>query len=101
MEMLVIEIKPDDLFSNQNRRCWLIDIDQGKNFCYRSRISFNSFFYGKKMLNKKFKNIYVATCIDDVTFKYYRNPKKIKSIWDFYLEIGFDYKSKKFIKGVD
>lgn len=94
VEMLIVEINYKDLHAD--RRCWLVDIDQGKNHCYRSRASFNSFFYGKKKRNQSPDKVYIAISKHDVDSDYYKNPKKLQSLWDFYLEIGYDYKLKKF-----
>ena len=93
------------------------DMDGGKNFCYRGRTSYEAFAtpYKKRNYNEEAKLKYQCKRLQE--FKWdlrswqrmmIRDPSiediydlpriKVKSLWDFYKEIGYDYKKKRFIK---
>lgn len=84
------------------------DLDDSKEFCYRSRMSYNAFVYGGinhnkkspcwKKIGKNYVRLYHCqhedTCyIDNISLPII----KLKSIWEFYSYIGYNYKNKKWI----
>lgn len=100
------------------------DLDDGKIFCYRSRVSYNSFAFGGRNNNKprnrnnKFGKKLIYHCRDENDYKLtqqsfirtfemyggvYEEPPmvELKNLWQFYNVIGYDYKSKKFVDTVD
>lgn len=84
---------------------------------YRATTSYNAFFSSLKRRNWSDKKIYIpiAECygtstkfenppgvVIDVNHTYgpskIKNPIKMKSIWDFYKAIGYNYKTKSYVK---
>jgi len=93
-----------------------IDIDGGKSFCYRGRVSFNAFAHGSKHRNYNAKKgfHYYFQSLD--TFLIYHNSTRnffnnvlgkeycqdipiltVSSLWEFYKLVGYDYKKKKWL----
>ena len=92
-------------------------MDGGKNFCYRGRTSYDAFASPSKnrSYNKEAKLGYHCKRLQDFKQEMriwkrlqISNPEvpdiydvpriKVNSLWDFYKEIGYDYKKKRFIK---
>lgn len=92
------------------------DLDDGKDFCYRSRVSHAAFFHHyKKMRNLNDKFSYISIHMNqfqidlDVWAKMMKEHPDlpdiyssvpvviVKNIWEFYKLIGYDYKTKKWI----
>jgi hypothetical protein len=80
------------------------DLDNGKPFCYRSRMSYNAFAYGarkgkKSPCWKKNDKLYYCNhevnCIKFRKFDPLLSLVDLKSLWEFYQHIGYDYKTKK------
>lgn len=82
-------------------------LDGGKNFCYRSRTSFNAFFFNhkkKRFLDKKGGMRYRSA--DDWEYKNHANGKypiwkdvpvqSCGSIYEFFDKIGYDYKKGRY-----
>ena len=79
----------------------------GDLFCRKSRRGINVFFHGMKNRNRKKGEILYHSCIESehamslkITQEFIPNwptPKYIdvKSVWDFFKEVGYDYKNKK------
>lgn len=95
------------------RRIWL-DIDGGKGFCYRGRVSFDAFFHSRHKRNyrKDPRRLYVQKSkeeheLDQGIWK--RSLKKaglgalpevpevkVESVWALYKLIGYNYQKKRF-----
>ena len=89
-----------------------VDIDGGKDFCYRGRVSSDAFFNNyKKERNKTKTRLYTRRDkweweMSQKTFA--KSCKRcgaempeveevtVGSIWEFYELIGYDYKTKKY-----
>jgi hypothetical protein len=82
-------------------------LDAGKNFCYRSRGSFNAFFYNHKKKRFRDKNRDLRYYAEDewsyknsITGKWaYMQDVPVvdcTSIYDFFEKIGYDYKKGKY-----
>jgi hypothetical protein len=96
------------------KRYFKFDLDDGKNFCYRSRTSHDAFFHSTKKRNRKESLLYTSRHEDEhqldiahwhTMMKKYSNLTDIyaevpvvhvKNLWEFYKLIGYDYKTKKF-----
>lgn len=113
MKVFVTEI---DLETNKHKQYFIVDIDGGKKeWCYRGRGRHNTFFHNKKRYN-------YAPNFNDALFLYHvqsEEDKKVstdllvkalgydpfaeipkwefKNINDFFVFIGFDYKTKTWI----
>lgn len=86
------------------------DLDNGKDFCYRSRMSYNAFAYGgasKKPAKKspcwgKNGKLYRCDHEDDPIqfgkFDPHLPLVNLKSLWEFYEYIGYNYKLKIWAK---
>jgi hypothetical protein len=91
------------------------DMDNGKPFCYRGRTSYEAFStpFKKRYVNKRGKMRYYCKRKDEHDFNVAlwkktmaRNPGiediydiptiTLKTLWDFYRFIGYDYKSKTY-----
>lgn len=114
MDISVIEI--DYSVSNtQYLKILEFDVDGGKQFCYRSRVSYAAFsnILRKRYYNKKSQLLYecrskhehdikVKIWLDMITrhpniFNIYNIPTvRINSLWEFYDYIRYDYKNKKY-----
>lgn len=113
IELHVIEL---ELGTCKHNRYIRFDLDDGKGFCYRSRVSSGAFFHHfKKPRNRSDKFLYSSQHLDE--FQHYleswaRMKEKhpdlpdiyssvpvvdVKNIWEFYELIGYDYKTKKWI----
>ena len=98
----VEKIKFDEC-DDDHRTYYRFDLDDGKNFCYRTRMSFNAFFHSIKDRNVSNGFLYhtdrkdsiekIAKIFDD----YPVNWIDCKNIWEFYQIIGYDYKTKKYL----
>ena len=115
IQIHVTEIARNNLF-NHNRYI-RFDLDDGKDFCYRSRVSHGAFFnnYKGKKRNRTDKYLYYAKHLRefqidlDVWAKMMKEHPDlpdiyssvpvvtVKNIWEFYKLIGYDYKTKKWI----
>lgn len=92
------------------------DLDDGKQFCYRSRVSHDAFFRNhKKKRNRNDKFGYVSKRmyefqfdVDAWTHMMKKHPDlpdiygsvpvvTVKNLWEFYKLIGYNYKTKKWI----
>lgn len=107
----------------KSTRRFVFDLDDGKYpVCYRSRTSSNAFFHSLKQRNWKggkdpqnFKTLYhfkleedfrretehlkkFLNTIDCKLPEDYNQLIELPNLWEFYKEIGWDYKSKKWIK---
>jgi hypothetical protein len=100
----------------KHRRYIKFDLDDGKGFCYRSRMTHNAFFHNyKTKRNQTDQYLYHAkseaehqmtidvwaesmaenTNLPDI---YSSVPVvTVKNVWEFYKLIGYDYKTKKWI----
>ena len=99
-------------------RRFLFDVDDGKDFCYRSRVSFSAFFHGTKQRNMRggawpnFDVLYHQQDLDcfQAHLKIFEKslgkplPEgydtliELPNLWEFYKAIGWDYKTKKWSK---
>lgn len=113
IQMHVVEIDRYNLF--KHNRYIRFDLDDGKDFCYRSRVSYNAFFnnYKGKKRNRSGKYIYSSKHLEEFqidlnvwTKMMKEHPSlpdihssipvvNVKNIWEFYKLIGYDYKTKK------
>ena len=111
----VVEIDRSNLF--KHNRYIHFDLDDGKDFCYRSRVSHTAFFsnYKRKARNLSDKYLYHSKHLEefqidldvwakmmkehpDLTDIYSSVPViTVKNIWEFYKLIGYDYKTKKWL----
>jgi hypothetical protein len=90
----------------KHTRYFRFPLDGGKEFCYRSRTSYNAFFNGMKKRNYTKPRHYLYAGKDEEEFEINKrmrlieNPEfiDVSSIWEFYKLIGFDYKNNKWIK---
>lgn len=74
--------------------------DAGKDFCYRSRMSINSFAYHPKGRNynpskKNPKYLYHFEWHDYRHFAKGVPVVDVASIWEFYVLVGYNYKKKQ------
>lgn len=114
----MIEVVVTEIAIDQNckplRRIHL-DVDGGKDFCYRGRVSFDAFFSGKHKRNwrKDPRRLYHQKQKEEheMSERIFANslrkcgaakpeavPEfKVASVWAFYELIGYDYKRKRFI----
>jgi len=85
---------------------YIYPVDSGQDFDYRARVSANWFFLGKGRNHKKDGTIYFY----DNERAYERTKelavrdslppvveKRLNNIWEFYKEIGYDYKKQKWL----
>lgn len=114
IQIHVTEVTRNDLF-NHNRYI-RFDLDDGKDFCYRSRVSHTAFFssnYKRKARNRSDKYLYHSKHLNefqidlDVWAKMMKEHPNlpdiyssipvvnVKNIWEFYKLIGYNYKTKK------
>lgn len=96
IEILATEI---DLKNGcKHRRYIIFPLDGGKDFCYRSRISYDYFAHGRKRRNWKRDELLYA-CDHHDGFRRMDDPDAevvhVDSVWDFYKTIGYDYKKQK------
>lgn len=90
-----------DLMTYKHLRYFKFHLDGGKSFCYRSRMSYNSFAHGNKRKNYNL-NKYLYHC-DSWHDKISPRPLlegveiiEVDSLWEFYNAIRFDYKQSKY-----
>ena len=100
--MIKIVVTEIDMSTYKHLRHLKFYLDGGKDFCYRSRVSFNAFAYSKHKYNqKRNKLLYYCTHETDrigLSRLDIRVPVvELDTLWDFYKFIGYDYKSKKWI----
>jgi hypothetical protein len=73
------------------------------NNFYRQMLSFDAFFNGRKRRNHSDIALYTANNKQEY-LEYYANNSHLNTgltfngIWEFYKYIGYDYKTKKYIK---
>lgn len=90
------------------------DLDDGKNFCYRSRTSHDAFFHSTKKRNRNGNLLYTSRHEDEHQMDidhWHKTMRKhtdlpdiytkvpvvhVKNLWEFYKLIGYDHKTKKF-----
>ena len=113
IETHVTELTRSDSKHNRYIR---FDLDDGKDFCYRSRVSHDAFFRNyKRMRNHTDKFLYISKHTDEFqidvdawAFMMNKHPDlsdiynsvpvvTVKNLWEFYKLIGYDYKTKKWI----
>jgi len=116
MRVIITEIRRNP---RSNRR-FVFDLDDGKYpICYRSRVSSGAFFHSTKQRNWKggkelndYELMYHFQHVDDFyqtieIFKKslgkepppeYTTLIELPNLWEFYKEIGWDYKTKKWSK---
>lgn len=90
--------------SCKHLRCFIFEIGG-----YRCSVSFNSFFFGKKIHNRNGAKVYCPTHVSEIiqfggSFERHKLDKinngtaiVCKDVFDFYKKIGYDYKSKKYL----
>ena len=116
IEIVALEL---DLNGKENHRQYLrtieFDMDGGKPFCYRGRVSYEAFadvtkkrYYNKRAgLTYRMKRkeeyqfdvqLWKRTMArhPDITDIYNVPNIKLNSLWEFYEYIGYDYKAKKY-----
>lgn len=97
--------------------CYSVQVGHGK---YRETVSFNAFFYSVKKHNRSKNRLYTVCSLDEMNIQIkslnraieaikktdddinhvincFNNRKKLKSIWEFYEIIGYDYRKKKYV----
>lgn len=79
------------------------DLDDGRAFCYRSRVSYNAFRASAKRRHYNGDVMYFCEHATSPVLKYeiQHTPAptvKVANLWEFYKLIGYDYKTKKYIK---
>jgi len=100
-------------------RRFKFDLDDSKKFCYRSRVSANSFFHGPNQYNWKggktmqtYESLYHMQHLKEFEWHVeqikkinegtipdeYTNIIELPNLWEFYKAIGWDYKTKKWSK---
>ena len=114
--MIYVHVTEIDRSNSKHNRYIRFDLDDSKDFCYRSRVSYSAFFHSyKRMRNHTNKFLYISKQvyefqIDVDTWDYMmkKNPNlpdiyssvpvvTVKNLWEFYKLIGYDYKTKKWI----
>ena len=116
MEIFVLEFDDGSneyLGSRKKIPAYHFDLDDGKGYCNRSRRSHNAFFYGKKNRNIKYErhvlgtDVVIHSCYtyDNYTENELRDAVKrfsfscdviqLKNIWEFYKEIEYDHRKKR------
>jgi hypothetical protein len=98
--IIAIEIS---LKTYEHLRYIRFDLDAGKEFCYRSRISYDYFAHGIKRRNRRSGEfLYYCDNESDMIQFNKLDPTvpmiDIPTIWDFYKLIGYNYKKQKWIK---
>lgn len=98
---IVTEI--DLLDGCKHTRYFRFPLDADKEFCYRSRVSANAFFFGGKKRNytKPKHFLYIEKTEEEfecgANMRIIKTPEfiELSSIWEFYKLIGYNYKTKK------
>ena len=75
-------------------------LDAGKNFCYRSRMSYNAFTGVKGRCYKRKETLYHCKHEYEMVGFLGKIDESLpmvtaNSIWEFYKLVGYDYKKKK------
>jgi hypothetical protein len=103
--------------SNSDHRGYIhFDLDDGREFCYRSRVSHDAFFHNPRTKrNRNGRYLYISKHqsehqididvwnasmerIPGPPDMYANVPRiRVKNLWEFYKLIGYDYKRKKWI----
>ena len=118
--MTIILVASEIIRGVDNSRRFKFDLDDGKKFCYRSRVSCNYFFSGPNQYNWKggktlqtYQALYHRQDIREfeMHLKIFQNslgdkplPEgydtllELPNLWEFYKAIGWDYKTKKWSK---
>lgn len=106
---IIVEVEAPILRKNK-RRCWRLTTTD-----YRSKVSFDAFFFGVKGRNYAPNGtLYHAKWEDEYNAEHERLRKfleeqnhpmidedqlvDVESLWEFYKLIGYDYKKQKWIK---
>ena len=97
---LYIIAKEISLVTYEHLRYIRFDLDTGKGFCYRSRVSYDYFAHGLKNRNKKpGKLMYICEHEDELKGFGRIDPAipliDVPNLWEFYKFIGYDYKKQK------
>lgn len=106
--LYVSELRPDCpvIDGRQVRKVFIIPADRG----YREGVSLNSFFFGRKKRCWKSRvkgavHLFTLNHEDDWEFhkKFMRDSVEWEyiptaNLWDFYSKIGYDYKTRKWLK---
>jgi len=113
IQIVVLEMALDKDASH--RRYIKFDLDNGKNFCYRSRVSHDAFFHSIKKRNKNKKFLYTSKHEDEhqIDINLWNKMMKqrptlqdiyatvpvvhVQNLWEFYKLIGYNHKTKKWI----
>lgn len=117
IQIVVLELAlNEDHTHNQYIR---FDLDDGKDFCYRSRVSHGAFFHSAKQRNRNKKFLYTSKHDNEhqISIDHWREMMNkypnltdiyasvpivhVKNLWEFYKLIGYDYKSKKWLGTVN
>jgi hypothetical protein len=80
---------------------FLVDIDGGKTFDYRARVSINAFFSLRGSVKNRRVNgdlRYAEREPSEISWMGLKDSDAIKvdSVWEFYELIGYNYKTKKY-----
>lgn len=97
----MIVVSEIDLESHEHLRYFRFPLDGDKQFCYRSRVSYNAFVGGTKRRNyaPNYKNArFLYACGEEEEKLVYSDVPIIDvgSLWEFYAAIGYDYKTKRY-----
>lgn len=77
------------------------DLDDGKDFCYRSRVSYEYFAQGRKIRNRRPREFQYSCKTETEMTEYFitMDPAlpviDVLNIWEFYKTINYDYKRQK------
>lgn len=106
MKLYVTEI---DRSTSKHTKLYVFDVDDGKNICYRSRVSSNAFFHSTKQRNWGKSFIYVEKHKEEFDINlestmrvfgeniYKDCTVNLNNLWEFYNAIGYNYKQKKYL----
>lgn len=87
---------------------FVFDIDCGEAFNYRGRVSSSAFFHSMRKKNQNNKNLFYGRQYNGYEQKQVNEHiahfgpvpiTKLKSIWEFYEAVGYDYRKKRWING--
>lgn len=102
MEYVVRQIS---LTNYDHLNYFIFDLDDGKDMCYRSRVSANYFFHGSKMRNRH-DSLFIGS--HNNRFEQKRTTENIalfgnipvirlNNLWEFYTAIDYDYKRQRWL----
>lgn len=79
------------------------DLDDGKDFCYRSRVSYEYFAQGRKFRNRRPGEFQYGCRRETEMTGYFSTMDPalpivdVANLWEFYKHINYDYKRQKWI----